>query len=85
MTAPERGTGSASGLGDRWLAGEPVAGVAFAPHQRVALVRGARAGEQGTVLLLVAMRPEALYHVRADAGDELHVRQSALRAIDDVR
>ena len=78
-------TGPASGVGDRWLAGEPVAGVAFAPRQRVTLARGPRAGEHGTVLLLVAMRPEALYHVRADAGDELHVRQSALRALDEGR
>jgi hypothetical protein len=82
MSGPQQ---RVSGIGDRWLAGEPVAGVMFTPRQRVELARGPRAGEQGTILLLVAMRPEALYHVRADAGDELHVRQSALRAIDDAR
>lgn len=71
------------GIGDRWLDGESLDGVTFASRERATLARGARAGEQVTVLLLVAAHPEPLYLVRADAGDELHVRQSALRAIDE--
>ena len=69
------------GIGDRWLAGEALPGVRFGPGQQVAFVRGSRAGERATVMLLVAVQPEPLYHVRA-AGAELHVRQSALDAVD---
>ena len=75
---------SHAGAGDRWLAGEPLAGVAFGPGQSVALARGTRAGARATVLLLVALEPEPLYRVRVQdasgASDELHVRQSALSA-----
>ena len=70
------------GAGDRWLAGETLPGVRFGPGQRVAFARGSRAGQRATVMLLVAVQPEPLYHVRADAGAELHVRQSALDAAD---
>ena len=70
------------GDGDRWLAGDVLPGVRFGPGARVAFARGSRAGERATVMLLVAVRPEPLYHVRADAGAELHVRQSALDAAD---
>jgi hypothetical protein len=69
-----------AGIGDRWLAGEPVAGVAFGPHDRATLARGPRAGEGARILLLVTAGPEPVYLVATDAGDELHVRQSALRA-----
>jgi hypothetical protein len=72
----------AAGAGDRWLAGELLPGVAFAPRERVAFARGSRAGERATVLLLVAVSPEPLYHVVAETGAELHVRQSALRGVD---
>ena len=68
------------GIGDRWLAGEPIAGVAFHHHQRVEVASGPRAGERGIIRLLVAMRPEPAYFVELDdAGGDLRVRQSALR------
>ena len=76
MTDDARG---ARGAGDRWLAGETVEGVTFTPDQVVELARGPRAGEQAVVLLLVALEPEPMYRVLARKGDELHVRQSALR------
>ena len=69
-----------TGLGDRWLAGEPVDGVHFAPHARAVFARGPRVGEGAMVLLLVTAGPEPVYLVATAAGDELHVRQSALRA-----
>ena len=71
-----------TGLGDRWLAGEAVEGVAFGPGQQVTFARGPRAGERATVLLLVAVQPAPTYRVRTASGDELHVRQPALGAID---
>ena len=70
------------GMGDRWLAGGTLPGVHFGPAARVAFARGPRAGQEATVLLLVAVRPEPLYHVRADEGRELQVRQSALVPVD---
>ena len=73
---------ASAGVGDRWLAGETVDGVAFGPGQQVALARGPRAGERATVLLLVAVQPAPTYRVRTAAGDELLVRQPALRAVD---
>jgi hypothetical protein len=76
------GDAIAPGAGDRWLAGESLPGVHFGPAARVAFVRGPRAGREATVLLLVAVTPEPLYHVRADEGRELQVRQSALAAVD---
>ena len=76
------GDAIAPGAGDRWLAGESLPDVHFGPGARVTFVRGSRAGERAIVMLLVAVRPEPLYHVRADAGPELHVRQSALEAAD---
>lgn len=70
----------AAGLGDRWLAGEPLPGVAFRQHDRVAIATGSREGQQGTVLLLIGVQPEPGYLVRLADGVELRVRQSALRA-----
>lgn len=68
------------GLGDRWLRGEAVAGVAFALHDRVRLVGGSRDGQGATVRLLLAVTPEPHYLVVLDGDDarELRVRQSSL-------
>ena len=69
------------GLGDRWLRGESLPGVAFAQHERVTIAGGSRDGQTGAVLLLLAVAPEPLYLVALDqAGGDLKVRQSALRA-----
>ena len=67
------------GLGDRWLRGEPLPGVAFAQHERVTIAGGSRGGRTGGVLLLLAVAPEPLYLVALDGGGDLKVRQSALR------
>ena len=67
------------GAGDRWLAGEPVDGVAFAHHAHVVIARGARAGRRGRVALLLAMRPEPRYLVSLDGGTEdVRVAQSEI-------
>jgi hypothetical protein len=69
------------GVGDRWLADERVDGVRFAHHARVVVAEGARAGARGSVRLLLAVSPEPLYLVELDAGGDLRVRQSRLRAL----
>jgi hypothetical protein len=69
------------GLGDRWLAGERLEGVAFGVHDRVTVTEGVRAGSAGGILLLLAVAPEPVYLVALDAGaGDVRVRQSALRA-----
>jgi hypothetical protein len=66
--------------GDRWLAGEPVEGVAFAHHDTVEIVAGPHVGRLGAVVLLMGVQPEPLYLVEfaGGAGDR-RVRQSELR------
>ena len=66
------------GAGDRWLSGELVSGVQFAPLAPIQIGRGARDGQVGVVLLLTGLAPEATYLVRLADGTELRVRQSAL-------
>ena len=70
---------SVRGLGDRWLAGEPIDGVAFAHNQSVMIAEGTRGGQRGIVVLLMAVTPVPRYLVRlAAGGDEVRVLQSAL-------
>lgn len=66
------------GVGDRWLAGEAVAGVEFGHHQMVEIVDGPDAGARGRVALLVALTPEPGYLVSTSSGD-IRVWQSRLR------
>lgn len=77
MTAPR--PVRTSGLGDRWMAGERLPGVAFAQHDAVQVTEGAHAGRAGRVLLLAAPPPAPAYLV--DLGDTVPARvaQSALR------
>jgi hypothetical protein len=67
------------GIGDRWLAGESVEGVAFIQHERVVITSGGRAGDEGTVALLVSVAPEPTFLVALGAGGDVRVRQSELR------
>ena len=66
------------GLGDRWLAGETIEGVAFGHHARVQVVEGTRAGARGIVLLLMAVEPEPRYLVQLESGEQVPFRESAL-------
>ena len=52
-----------TGLGDRWLAGERLPGVAFAHYDTVRIVAGPHAGTEGRVILLVSPPPEPTYLV----------------------
>lgn len=68
------------GLGDRWLAGGRIEGVAFAQHERVEVVSGRFLGHRGRILLLVGLDPEPGYLVQLDGGvGDAKVRQGALR------
>ena len=82
MTAPRRaggGAGRTPGLGDRWMAGERIPGVAFAHHDGVVVTAGPHAGRAGRVLLLAAPPPAAAYLVAVDgAGAPVRLAQTAL-------
>jgi hypothetical protein len=73
------GMSETRGVGDRWLAGQPGAGVRFGQHQRVEIVEGPQVGVRGTVALLMSLTPEPIYLVTIPSGD-VRVRQSRLRA-----
>ena len=71
---------SIRGLGDRWLAGEPVDGVAFEQHAPVDIIAGPLAGATGTVALLLGISADPSYLITlADGAGDARVRQSALR------
>ena len=69
------------GVGDRWLAGEKVPGVEFAMFDAVSIAAGPHAGSDGSIKLLVGVRPEPSYLVELGSGGrDVRVRQSDLRA-----
>ena len=70
------------GVGDRWLAGEKLAGVSFALNDEVEIVAGPEAGEGGAVILLLNIDPDPLYLIELGSGrGDRRVRQSALRTL----
>ena len=67
------------GIGDRWLAGERLAGVEFAQGAPVRVTEGRHAGETGRVALLAAPPdPEAAYVVHLEDGRMVRVPAHAL-------
>lgn len=82
MTAPHGGErrGPHRGVGDRWMAGERIPGVAFAQHDGVQITEGPHAGRAGRVLLLAAPPPAAAYLVELEGvGAPVRLLQAALR------
>lgn len=69
---------AARGLGDRWLAGERIDGVAFAQNDAVRVREGRHAGRLGRVLLLADAPPAAAYLVDLGDGRPARLAQSAL-------
>lgn len=67
-------------MGDRWLAGERVDGVAFELRAAVEIARGRYAGRRGSILLLMDVDDDPLYLVDLGGGT-VRVRQSDLRRV----
>ena len=67
------------GVGDRWMAGEQVDGVAFGPRAPVEITGGTHTATRAVVLLLSDVREEPVYLVELAAGGVARVRQSWLR------
>lgn len=76
------GSGEHRGLGDRWLAGERVDGVAFEHGAEVEITRGRHAGQRGSVALLMDLGGDPLYLVDLGEG-AVRVRQSELRRAEE--
>ncbi len=73
---------SVRGVGDRWLAGEQVEGVAYGFKAKVEIADGHNAGERGMVVLLMDVRADPLYLVELpEQASPLRVRQSALKPV----
>ena len=69
------------GVGDRWIAGHEIEGVAFAQGAKIRVVSGEYKGARGVVRLLMAVRPEARYLVQLDAErSPVRLPQSAMAA-----
>lgn len=73
-------TSNNHGVGDRWLAGERIAGVAFALHDAVEIVAGPFDGERATIALLMGLAPEPSYLVTLPSRRDVRLRQSELRS-----
>ncbi len=66
--------GRTPGLGDRWLAGEALAGVRFGLHDAVRVIDGEHAGRRARVLLLARVTPAVEYVIGLeDGGGEARV------------
>lgn len=72
---------AARGLGDRWLAGEPIDGVDFAQNDAVRVRDGRHAGRLGRVLLLADAPPSAAYLVDLGDGRPARVAQAMLEPV----
>ena len=71
------------GQGDRWLAGEPVDGVALELHARVRITEGRYTGKTGSIAFLMNLEGDPLYLVELSAGTgDVRVPQSSLQRID---
>jgi hypothetical protein len=68
------------GQGDRWLAGESIAGVQFEYNASVEIIDGTQAGKRGRVAVLMSLDADPLYLVAlSTGGGDVRVRQSSLR------
>lgn len=68
-----------TGLGDRWLSGQPIDGIRFGPGDAVLVLSGRAAGDLGRVRLLLGPPPDPRYLVEvADGEPAVLVRQSQL-------
>jgi hypothetical protein len=65
------------------MAGEQIPGIEFGLNEAVEIAEGPHVGDAGTIIVLLAVRPEPLYLVELSAGKaDVRVRQSALRPGD---
>ena len=73
---------SIRGLGDQWLAGEPIDGVKLELNARVRITSGSHAGKTGSIAFLMNLDADPLYLVELSAGTgDVRVRQSALERL----
>jgi hypothetical protein len=79
---PENYNPKSSDICQAFLWKEYVVGVHFKHNDPVAVVSGPHAGEQGSLVSLVALEPEPEFTLEADSGQDIQVRQSDLARAD---
>jgi hypothetical protein len=79
---PESYNPRSSDIGQAFLWQEYIVGVNFRHNESVAVVSGAHAGEQGSLVSLVSLEPEAEFILEAESGQDIQVRQSNLARTD---
>jgi hypothetical protein len=70
---------ASAGLGDRWLRGDPLDGVAFGPQAAVQVIAGPHQGRRGVVRLLLGIAPQPVYVVTLETGARCKIAQDALQ------
>ncbi len=67
-----------SEIGRRWMAREPLKGVAFLLNDSVRVTTGPHAGSRGSVVSLVEATPDPVYLVELGNGEDARLQQSNL-------
>ncbi len=63
-------------VGRRWMAGEPVKGVAFRLNDSVQVVAGPHCGACGSVISLTEASPQPIYLVELGDGSDVRLQQA---------
>ena len=62
-------------VGRRWMAGEPVKGVAFRLSDSVQVLAGPHCGARGAVISLIEASPQPIYLVELGDGSDVRLQQ----------
>ena len=81
-SVPERCNPRSSEPGQAFLWREYIVGVNYTHNESVAIVSGTHAGERGSLVSLVSLKPEPEFTVEAESGQDIQVRQSSLKRAD---
>jgi hypothetical protein len=79
---PENYNPRSSDISQAFLWQEYIVGVHFKHNEPVAVVSGPHAGEQGSLVSLIALEPEPEFTLEAESGQDIQVRQSNLVRAD---
>ena len=60
----------------RWMAGEPVKGVAFRLNDSVQVVAGPYCGRRGAIFSLIEANPKPVYVVELEDGSDIRIHQA---------
>lgn len=79
MSEPDLGT-TAAALLQAFLSREEITGVRFTHDDFVRVIAGAHRGQAGSLVALLALRPEPVFLLELESGHDVQVRQSEIAA-----